>query len=424
MFSKDLQTRIAPHTATLRAAAIAVAAVVVVVQWISTMIKPRGDFMVHREFGRRMLNGEMLHSGPYPPFWGVFFAPMALVPANVAMPLFFVLGFCACVVFLKIVSTLARPLLARTGVDNFWLIAAALVILSRFVLRDFADGGANLFINALTWSGIWFIIKRKPLPGGALLGFAIALKCTPLLFLGYFFLKRQWMAVVSTLAFATLFFVSPVLIQGRTSYIAHMTEWKNNVLAGVAQKDPSNGVLGPDELANKSLRPMLARYLMQLPAGHPGRFPGKAHIDFFRFSPETANRIVKLITYGSFLIIIWLFFRSTSNLNAPPIPWECAIMNILMLLYSPITWGQHCVALIPAVCFICVRYSTGKPIPRWITGTMAGVVFIFIVVNRSLIGTTLSDLAESYHVITICMIALTAVSLAFWNEVKNSPAES
>jgi hypothetical protein len=99
-------------------------------------------------------------------------------------------------------------------------------------------------------------------------------------------------------------------------------------------------------------------------------------------------------------------------------------MNILMLLYSPITWGQHCVALIPAVYFICARYSTGKPVPRWITGTMAGVVFIFITVNRSIIGTTLSDLAESYHVITICMIALVAVSLAFWHEVKNSPAES
>ena len=204
----------------------------------------------------------------------------------------------------------------------------------------------------------------------------------------------------------------------------HISFWKGNVLAGVTQKDPSIGVLGPDELANKSLRPMLARYLMQLPADHPGRFPGAAHIDFLRLPPATANLIIKIVTLGSFLIIVWLFVRSPADLRSPAILWECAVMSILMLLYSPITWGEHCVALIPAVYLVCLRFSTGKPVPRWIKRTMAAVVFLLILVNRSLLGTWFSELAESYHFITFCMIALAAVSLAFWGKRGKSPTRT
>ncbi len=49
---------------------------------------------------------------------------------------------------------------------------------------------------------------------------------------------------------------------------------------------------------------------------------------------------------------------------------------------------------------------------------MAVVAGILVLENRSIIGRWLSELAESYHVITLCMIALVAVSLAFWNEER------
>ena len=427
MYSRETQNKFAEWAGLLRATVICIAVIAGAVLWISTMYKPRGDFLLHYEFGRRLRSGELLYAGgmhlPYPPFWAMLFAPFSLLPVRVAMPLFFVAGFTALAALLKILHDLTRDRL-KQGVW-FWLAAATLLVLSRFVLRDLADGGENTLIVALTWGGIYFFVKHKPLPGGALLGLAIALKCTPLLFAGYFVLKRQWLAALSTLAFAALFFVSPALIQGRQSYIDHIKLWKTNLLAGVSQKDPSMSVLGgTEELANKSLRPMLARYLMQLPDGHKGRFPGAAHIDFFRFPPETANLIIKLVTLGSFLATVWLFVRSAADLRAPGFLWECAIINILMLLYSPITWGEHCVALIPAVYLICLRLCAGKPVPRWITRTLAVVAFIFIVVNRSIIGTWLSGLAESYHLVTLCIVALAVVSVALWNEERRLPAPS
>jgi alpha-1,2-mannosyltransferase len=421
MLSREIQNGNRPRTEAFLWVAIFIVAIA-----MGLSIKPRGDFLLHLEFGRRLLHGEFLYTNgmhlPYPPFWAVLFAPFSLLPPRVALPLFFAVGFSSLVVLIRIVLELARPHFPTIKKQRVLIVAAVLIVLLRFVQRDLVDGGENLFIIALTWTGIWFIVRRKPLPGGALLGLAIALKCTPLLFTGYFVLKRQWVAALSTLAFAAAFFLSPALILGPKAYAAHITFWKNNIVAGLSQKDPSVGVLGPDELHNKALKPMLTRFLMRLPDDHPGRFHGGAHIDFFRFTPRTAGIIIKIITLLSVLGVVWLFSRSSRDLGHVTLLWECAIISLLMLLFSPITWGQHCVAIIPAALLTGLRLCSGKPAPRWIPWSLGIVAAIFIFLNRSIIGFTLSELLESYHAITFCLIALVAVSLAFWNEANKSAA--
>ncbi|MGB8355707.1 MAG: glycosyltransferase family 87 protein [Chthoniobacteraceae bacterium] len=424
MFSRELQNKLAPHTKTLRLCVTGVGIITILVLWILTMIKARGDFLLHWEFGHRLVHGIFLYTNgmhlPYPPSWAMLFAPFSMFPQRVAMPLFLVLGFSSLVLLFKILIDLTRKYLPQANDYVFWLIAATLLITSRFVIRDLADGGENLFINALTWGGLFFFIRRRPVIGGALLGLAIALKCTPLLFTGYFILKRQWVAAVSTLAFAILFFLSPILIQGPQSYIAHITFWKNNVLAGISEKDPSVGILGPEQLHNKALKPMLARFLMRLPDGHPGRFPGAAHIDFLRLTPSTANLVIKLITLLSGLAVVWCFSRSPREFESLAFLWECAIVSLLMLLFSPITWGEHCVGVIPAVYLILMRVNSRKSVAPWMRRSFILVVAIFIALNRSFIGFTLSELLESYHAITFCLIALAAIAFALWSEAKDS----
>ncbi|HWB58756.1 MAG TPA: glycosyltransferase family 87 protein [Chthoniobacteraceae bacterium] len=419
MDSRETQNKTAGLREILQAVAICTAVIAVAVLWISTMIKPRGDFLLHYEFGRRLRTGEFLYTGgmhlPYPPAWGMLFLPFSLLPLRVAMPLFFVFGIAALAALLKILRDLTANF-PRAKETAFWVAAVTMCVLSRFVLRDLADGGENLVIVALSWAGIYFFVKQKPLPGGALLGLAIALKCTPLLFAGYLVLKRQWLAAISTLIFSALFFVSPIVVQGPSAYFNHIRFWKGNIVAGVSQKDPSVGVLGPDELANKSLRPMLARYLMRLPDGHPGRIASPAYVDFLKLPPATAGLIIKLVTLCTGLAVFWLFVRSPGEMTGRNFLWECAIINALMLLFSPITWGEHCVSLIPAVYLICLRFIDGRPVPRWIKAVLGITVFLLIVINRSTIGYALSELGESYHVVTFCIIALTVVSFAFWNE--------
>jgi len=405
--------------AVLRWLVIAVGAVVVLVQWISTMLKPHGDFSRHWEFGRRLVHGEFLYANgldiPYPPFFAVAYAPLSLLPLQVAKPLFFLLGFLALIAILWILDRLSY-LAIRSG-DRLWVIAGTLLLTSRFVVRDFDDGGQNLILLALTWAAVYLWTRNRDLLAAASLGLAVALKCTPALFIAYFAWKRQWKITGLAVLSAVIFTLVPAAWQ-TSSYPIHMRTWIETVVRGLTQPDPSVGVLGPEQLQNKSLRPALARYLMHLPSGHPGRFEGGGYVDLLTLRPTTASFIIKAILIAGLLTIGWLF-RSPISRDSPAVVWECAAVSVLMILYSPISWGQHCVAAIPAVYLIVRSFVSRQPQPRWLIWLFGMAAFILLIINRSIIGRDPSVLLESYHLVTWSLIILLGVLLYQWAVVPN-----
>jgi hypothetical protein len=86
--------------------------VLVLVQWIATMLKPRGDFSNHWEFGRRFVAGEFLYASglnlPYPPFFAVAYAPLSLLPLRVAKPVMFLACLAALIAVLWMLNALTR----------------------------------------------------------------------------------------------------------------------------------------------------------------------------------------------------------------------------------------------------------------------------------------------------------------------------
>ena len=399
--------------AVLRWLVIAVGAVVVLVQWISTMLKPHGDFSRHWEFGRRFVHGEFLYANgfdiPYPPFFAVAYAPLSLLPLQVAKPLFFLLGFFALIAILWILDRLSERTFAIRRRDQLWVIAGTLLLTSRFVVRDFDDGGQNLILLALTWAAVYLWTRNRDLLAAASLGLAVALKCTPALFIAYFAWKRQWKITGFSVLSAVIFTLLPAVWQ-TSSYPIHMRTWIENVVGGLTQPDPSVGVLGPEQLQNKSLRPALARYLMHLPPGHPGRFEGTGYVDFLTLRPTTASFIIKAILVAGLLGIGWLL-RSRISRDSPAVVWECAALSVLMILYSPISWGQHCVAAIPAVYLVVRSFISHQPQPSWLIWLFGVAAFILLIINRSIIGRDPSVLLESYHLVTWSLIILLGILL-------------
>lgn len=396
-----------------RSLVIGIGGLIVLVQWISTMLKPHGDFSRHWEFGRRFVQNEFLYSDglniPYPPFFAMAYAPFSLLPLPIAKPLFFICGFAALIAVLWILDRLTERNIPIRKDARLWIVSAALLLTSRFVIRDFDDGGQNLILLALTWTAIYLWSRDQALPAGVSLGLAVALKCTPALFIAYFAVKRRWKIAGFALLCAGIFTLLPAIWQ-RSNFPIHIQTWARTVLRGISETDPSTGILGPEQLQNKSLRPALARYLMQLPDGHPGRFPGPGYIDFLRLSPPLAGRIIKIILIVGLIAIGWSF-RTRQSSDSPMWMWECATVSLMTILYSPISWGQHCVAAIPAV-YLTVRNLVSQPRPqRWLLWILGVVGFILIVVNRSIVGRDLSMLLESYHLVTLSMVLLAGISL-------------
>ena len=372
-----------------------------------------GDFKLHWEFGRRFLAGDFLYAGgmhlPYPPFWAMAHAPTALVPMPVAKALLFPVGVAALIILLRILRALAGPAFQLNRTRAFWVATLTLLLAGRYVIRDMAELGVNTVLVALTWLAIYLWTQRRDFLGGTTLGLAIALKCTPSIFVGYFLWKRQWRMFAITCAAALLFTLAPILWQGPASYRHHMAAWSANAWRGFGNADPSVGVLGPEPLQNMALRPALARYLMRLPAGHPGRASHALYVDAFNLSPAAAGWVIKSVLFALLAIFLWWSRRAVVSRQDPRLLWECAALSILMLLFSPITWGQHCVALLPACYLISALSAARVGLPRWMSGLLAAYILFVPVLSRDIVGRDFALLLASYHFETFVIAGLLVV---------------
>lgn len=369
---------------------------------LADLDEPGGDLRNHREWGRRFLAGEPLYAGglniPYPPFWALVHAPPALLPGKIAFQVQLALAGLSLVVLFAILHGLNRNTASFGWLSSAGLFAAVLVALSRFVLRDLQDGGANLILLAIVWSAIRCWTCGRDGLGGGLLGLAVALKCTPVLTLGYFAWKRQWRFVAVATTTATTLSLSPALWQDWDPFREQALIWAGNIRAGLTEPDPTRGVLGPEEVRNLALRPTLGRL-----AGFVAPV----------FPPELRGWVVK----GSLLLLAVGCFRlwrgPVHTRCHPSVLWQCAGVGILTLLISPITWGPHCVALIPAV-FLLSRELVGGRIRGWLTVGFSALCMLACrsPVNPALVGATTSDALARAGLTTWALVTLLALCLA------------
>ncbi len=330
----------------------------------------------------------------------------------IAKAILFPVGIAALALLLGTLRRLAAPAFSLDGTRAFWVAALAMLLAGRYVIRDLAELGVNTALVALSWLAIYLWTQRRDLLAGTSLGMAIALKCTPAIFVAYFLWKRQWRMVAATCAATALFTLAPIVWQGPASYWNHMTTWSMNAWKGFGSVDPSVGVLGPEQLQNMALRPALARYLIHLPAGHPGRASHPLYVDLLNLRPATAGWVIKVILLALLATFMCWSRRPVVRRNDPRLLWEFAAVSILMLLFSPITWGQHCVALIPACYFISALILTRGGLPRWMMFLLGAYILFVPLLSRDLVGRNLSLLLESYHVETFSILGLLAVVLA------------
>lgn len=419
----------------LTAVGIGIAACVI--QWIRPMFRSIGDFHLHWELGRRFVEGTFIYAGahdiPYPPFWGLVHAPLSVFPVRVAQALLFPLFLVSLYVLLRVLNRLTAESLPLPTGRMFWFLTIVLALASRFLVRDMPECGVNLALVAMSWWSVDLWRRHRERAGAALLGLAMSLKCTPALFLVYFAWKREWRFVTQVCLATAVFSFSPVLRMGPEQSLETYTAWFLNASKGARQTDPSRGVLGDEQLQNMSLRPSLARFLMHLPEGHNSRFDHPLYLDFLDLSPVQAGGVVKGLLLLLGMGVFWQLRHRFADRNDPRLPWECGIISLMILLYSPITWGQHCVGVLPALYLIVRSVAAGRRIPRAIQAVLGIWTFCILVLNRELIGRELTWLIDSYRIGTWCIVMLLGTLLvlhARWSrqaavlENPSSPAMS
>jgi alpha-1,2-mannosyltransferase len=396
-------------------AAIIGALVVYLIQGVRIAGTERGDFNLHWELGRRLAAGEYIyHNGldyPYPPFWAAAHAPLTLVPMHVAHLMLFPLFIVAFLVLLKVLNGLSGEHWRLKREAAFWTGVVAVLFTSRYLVRDMPECGVNLALVALSWLSIFLWTERKEWRGGLSLGFAISLKCTPLFFLAYFGWKRQWKMFATTTLFACIFSLSPLLFMGPKLFHRSVDFWSMMAWRGVGVSDPSHGVLGAEPLQNDSFRPAAARFLIHLPDDHKARLDHPLYLDFLNLDPGTAGLVIKGLLFLMILGGAWAFRQRITSRNSPEVLWECAAISAMILLVSPITWGQHCVGVFPAFYLFTRSAICGAEVRPWMKRFLLCYLLFTLLLNREFVGQTFARLLDTYHVQTWCVMGLVALCI-------------
>ena len=404
-----------------RVAAVVVVAAIVIAQLARLSRKTVGDFTWHHLSGQRFLDGTFLYEGginaPYPPFWAMAHATVAWMDSHLAQLLIFPLGLVAAALLFRILVRLTRNHGQLQPQMLFWVIMLALGLSARYWVRDLLECLANTATVMVAWLAIYLWSRRRVWLGGMSLGFAISLKCTPALFLPYFLLKRQWRMAIATVLFTALFTVMPILRYGPADYIRHMRWWAEFALLSIGEPN-SFGYLSVPE--NMALRPTLARYLTRVPPGDPRRVDSPAYLDMLDLPPKVAGPVIHLIMFTLIAWIAWLFRSPVGARDDPLILWEFAAVSLLILLYSPTTWGQHCVGVIPAVFLISRLIARRKPLALWMRLLIGWYILATLVLNRELVGADGMALLESYRIETWAIVGLLAVVLGLHRSARRS----
>jgi hypothetical protein len=127
--------------------------------------------------------------------------------------------------------------------------------------------------------------------------------------------------------------------------------------------------------------------------------------------PAVAGVVVKAAMLALLAGVARTFRRPVTRRDGLTIPWECAAVSVLMLLYSPITWRQHCVGVIPAFYLIARTAVARGGLPRWMTRALGVYVLSVLVLDRGVVGPGFTQLLDSYSVTMWSLLALLAVTL-------------
>ena len=375
------------------------------------------DIDIHREIGRRFLSGEYLYANDYCymylPTTGIYFAPLLILDRNPSLALrYAVAAGCLALTTLLFHRMLCGPSDSR-GWARLLLGVGAGALTLQFILNDLDDGGPHLILLGILTGGIYAIWAGRERLGAALVGLGIVLKLTPALFVVLFLWKRQWRLAAYTVLATVAWVVLPVLYMGPTSWWEHHTEWTQNTVLSMLDRQAEGRQENELQKANLSLRHTMLRYLVTYPPSHRLRQVDPGYKPVMDLPPLAVNTIVAIAGLSLLGLFAWSSRRAYQGPGDPTWARDCAGTLMLALFFSPITWDQHLVWMIPAALIVvaaAARMSGG--LTRTGYAMLAVYVVLAIVLNYEVVGSARWERLKSYHHLGIAMLILFGLLLA------------
>jgi alpha-1,2-mannosyltransferase len=372
-----------------------------------------GDFDISREFGRRLLAGEYLYAGglhyPYMPTAALYFAPLALCTPSVGIALRYGIALGCLWLTLRLLYALLRAHKAELSAQRFAISAIALILASPYIIRDLDDGGPHLILLAMIVGGISCVWKGRILFGAVCFGLATALKATSALFVPFFIWKRQWRLAAYTAAATLGWMLLPMAWMGASSWWSHQREWTGVVLGSLTGHRTAVAEASEARVQNQALKPAVIRYLATVGAQPPLRATQSGEVATPTLAPGTANRLATAALLSLLAVCGWWGRKRYQGRHDPAWLLECSAVLILVLLSSPVTWGQHMVLMLPALYLIVAEGRTTRRLGVPAVAAMWLYIVLALLLNREVLGRGRYLVLLSYNVRTLCMLLVLGV---------------
>lgn len=401
---------------------LVLAIVVAVVLVLRAARKTEGVLVRNQEWGARFVDrhdpyddlrrGGRLH-GPYPPSYAIVCAPLSLLPTTPAR----VVWASAQIAALAALYLLVRRWLARgwpTAAPHASILyALALVIGSRYLLRDMSGGGGNtLYATALLW-GIELALRGGVLAPALLVALPLALKpnLAPLAFA--LVLRGRWRAFAAAIVALALCVWLPGLWFGQAAWLELWTRWFADVRAFAAVRDPTSAEQVPVGFPvdvtgmNQSLRAALAR-AAELTAGG-----GSAR-------PAWDLWLARIGGIAGMSVAAWAALRARGA--------RAEILALVAflpaaLLASPISWKAHHAILIGLFALLAATaFEDGRR--RGLAWFLLGYWFSCGLLSEEVVGRAGKAWLQSASVVTWFTIALLAVAIAASRRASDAASAS
>ncbi len=303
------------------------------------------DLAVYRSAGQSLLLGRPLYNYltpvpqllpfTYPPFAAILAVPLAVIPPDLANWIWN-LGSIAVLGWLVLVAF--RPLIRRFPTAYRPLVFAVLLAAMTWTVpvRDcLRYGQVGIFLTALCVLDC--VSPKTRWPRGMLIGFAVAVKLTPGVFIPYLWFSGRRRAAVVATCWTLGFSLASVIAMPQAS----KAFWTSAVF--------DSGRLGSNSgTSNQSLRSIFLRWL----PGHLG----------------AALWIVSVV------VVAIIGYRKARGISASGHELDAvALVGMLQVLLSPVAWIHHLAGFVPLAAGALI--GDGRRIKPVIAGILGTIFF-------------------------------------------------
>lgn len=292
----------------------------------------------------------------YPPPALLLFAPLTLMPFEIARGVFLAFNHGMVLAMLGLVLF---GLLRLHPDRHAPAIAFAVVFVLAFhpLFIHLRHGQVNLLLGVLLVLAWLALRHERPAAAGACLALAVLVKTYPVLIVPLLVLRRRVQEAAWTVGFlAAATLVALAVLPGAT-----WSDWYLNVLpaggygafasasANQATTWPGGGTLDPAGIENASINGLVSRLLTANEYEDP---------------LWVAPRLAKALTYAACLLVLlataWTVWRSAAGRRAEP---DVVMLLALpaMFLVAPLSWEHHLVYLLPVVIVLGVTLTRRVP---------------------------------------------------------------